>query len=115
MTKLLKNISAIVAIVMIISVIAIPAFASVNALSYNVGSEASDLPNNLVAWVTLSYSGANGTDRVDVEATGITNLGNVSKIETYSYAVAASFIGNKVAYKLVIPFVVSTSGSAYYG
>ena len=113
MTRLLKNITAIVVIAMIISVIAIPAFAAVNALSYSAGWSSSDLPNNLVAWATFSYSGGNGNE-VHSSATAVTNLGYRSVISEWDEAISASYIGPEKAYSLNAPFVVDCYGSASY-
>lgn len=113
MTRLLKNISAIVVIAMIIAVIAIPAFAAVNALSYSASWSASDIPGEYYAWATLSYSGGNGSE-VYSTAYATTNLHLTSTISEWSLAVSASYIGPKKPYSLNAPFVIDHGGSAYY-
>ena len=98
---------------MIISAIAVPAFAGATGLTYQAGWEASDLPHNLVARATLSFSGGNGRE-VYCSAVAETNLGNLSIIFELTHAISASYMGEYVPYQLDIPFVVSYYGSATY-
>ena len=114
MTRLLKNISAIVVVAMIIAAVAIPAFAAVNALSYNASWETNDIPSHLKIRSTLTYSGGNG-NWVDYYSNAVSNTGILSTLTGESTASSTSATGNWADCNATeIPFVRSHSGSPWY-
>lgn len=114
MTRILKNISAIVVIAMIISVIAIPALAE-SSLYSSTSWESNDIPSNHQIRVTFSYSGGNG-EWVRYYACARSNTDNWSDVQGYSTSESDGPVyGNWASSDyFTIPYVEYTHGYAVY-
>ena len=113
MNNKLKSFIAVLVVAVIVSAFAIPAFAGMYGLTYTAGWEANDVPHQLEARVTLSFSGGNGRE-VYCSAIAETNLHYYSIITQWTHATSASFVGAYMPYELEIPFVTGYDGYAIY-
>lgn len=114
MTRIFKNISAVVAIALIISVIAIPAMADTYLYS-STSWESNDYPKNHQIRVIFSYSGGNG-DWVRYYACARSNTDNWSDVQGFSTSESLGPVyGNWAsADYFTIPYVEYTNGYALY-